>query len=119
MDIRPIKNEEDYEAYLREIESLMDAEIDTPEGDRLDVLSTLVDVYEKKQFLFDMPDPIEALKFRMEQQNLKPKDLVPYIGQRSHVYEILHYKRPLSLRMAINLHHYLKIPAHILLQERI
>ena len=107
MDIKPIRNEQDYEASLKEVESLMDAKMGTPEGDRLDVLSTLVDAYEKKHFFFDLPNPIEALKFRMEQQNLKPKDLIPYIGQRSHVYEVLNYKRPLSLRMAINLHHHL------------
>lgn len=116
MDIRAIHTQEDYEWALQEIDKLMDAELHTPDGDRLDILATLVDVYEKQYFPIDDPDPIEAIKFRMEQQGLTPKDLVPYIGQRSHVYEVLNKKRPLSMKMAKKLHKYMHIPARIFLQ---
>lgn len=116
MDIRAIHTHEDYEWALQEIDQLMDAALNTPDGDRLDILTTLVDVYEKQYFPIDDPDPIEAIKFRMEQQGLTPKDLVPYIGQRSHVYEVLNKKRPLSMKMAKKLHKYMNIPARIFLQ---
>lgn len=117
MEIRAIHNEEDYQWALKEIDKLMDAKRNTPEGDRLDILATLVDVYEKKHFSIEDPDPIEAIKFRMEEEGLTPRDLIPYIGQRSHVYEVLNRKRPLSMRMARKLHKNLRIPAHIFLKE--
>ncbi|RZI47115.1 helix-turn-helix domain-containing protein [Candidatus Finniella inopinata] len=117
MEIRAVRTEEDYEWALAEIDQLMDAVFGTPEGDRLDVLATLVDAYEQKHFPIEDPDPVEAIKFRMEEEGLTPKDLVPYIGQRSHVYEVLNRKRALSMRMAQKLHHNLKIPARIFLQE--
>lgn len=117
MNIRAIHNHQDYEWALQEIALLMDAEMNTPEGDRLDILATLVDVYEKQHFPIEDPDPIAAIKFRMEQQGLTPKDLIPYIGQRSHVYEVLNRKRPLSIKMAKKLYKYLNIPARIFLQE--
>lgn len=117
MEIRAIRSEEDYQWALEEIDQLMNSKFGTPEGDKLDVLVTLVDVYEKKHFPIEDPDPIEAIKFRMKEEGLTPKDLVPYIGQRSHVYEVLNRRRSLSLRMAKNLYKNLKIPAHILLKE--
>ncbi len=83
MDIRPIKSEADYRAALQEIESLMRAEAGTPEGERLDVMVTLVEAYERAHFPMDLPDPIEAVKFRMEQLGLTPKDLEPMIGRRT------------------------------------
>lgn len=116
MDICSIHTKEDYEWALQEIDKLMDAEFDSPEGDCLNILATLVDVYEKQHFPIEDPDPIADIKFRMEQQGLTPKDLVPYIGQRSHVYEILNKKRPLSMKMAKKLHKHMNIPARIFLQ---
>jgi len=118
MDIRPIKSEADYRATLKEIESLMSAEADTPEGDRLDVLVTLVEVYERVRYPIDFPDPVEAIKFRMEQQGLTVDDLVPVIGRKNRVYEILARKRPLTLRMIEGLHETFSIPAESLLKHR-
>ena len=117
MEIRAIRSEEDYGWALKEIDQLMDATFGTPQGDRLDVLATLVDAYEKKNFPIEDPDPIEAIKFRMKEEGLTPKDLIPYIGQRSHVYEVLNRKRSLSMRMAQKLHKNLKIPARVFLKE--
>jgi len=94
MEIKPIRTKADYRAVLQEIETLMPARAGTPEGERLDVLVTLVEAYEKKHYHFDLPDPVEAIKFRMEQMALVPKDLVPMIGQINRVYEILNRKRP-------------------------
>jgi len=117
MEIRPIKSEADYQATLREIETLMGAEQDTPEGDRLDVLVTLVEAYERVHYPIDFPDPIEAIKFRMEQQGLTVDDLVPIIGRKNRVYEILTRKRPLTLRMIEGLHNTFDIPAESLLRH--
>lgn len=116
MDIRPIKTEAEYDAALAEIERLWDAAEDSAESDRLDVLVTLVEAYEAKSWPIDSPDPIEAIKFRMEQQGLEPKDLVPILGQRSRVYEILNRRRALSMAMAYRLHTQLNIPAEALLK---
>lgn len=118
MEIKPIKTEADYRATLREIEELMGAEPDTPEGDRLDVLVTLVEAYEKAHYPMDPPDPVEAIKFRMEQQGLTVDDLVPVIGRRNRVYEILNRKRPLTLRMIEGLHSTFGIPAESLIRQR-
>ena len=95
MEIRPVRTEADYKAALKEISRLVehDPDIGTPDGDRLDVLSTLVQAYEAKNFPIDPPDPIEAIKFRMEQAGLSPKDLEPMIGKRNRVYEILNRKQ--------------------------
>ena len=93
MDIKPIRTKRDYEAALREIESLMTARRGTPEGDRVDVLATLVEAYEAKRFPLDLPDPVEAIKLVMEQRNLTVKDLVPYIGRPNGVYEVLNRTR--------------------------
>lgn len=117
MEIRPIKSEADYEATLKEIEGLMSAETGSPEGDRLDVLVTLVEAYEREHYPIDFPDPVEAIKFRMEQQGLTVDDLVPIIGRKNRVYEILARKRPLTLRMIERLHEAFSIPAESLLKH--
>jgi HTH-type transcriptional regulator/antitoxin HigA len=117
MEIRPIKTEADYEATLKEIEGLMAAEAASPEGDRLDVLVILVEAYEREHYPVDFPDPVEAIKFRMEQQGLTVEDLVPVIGRKNRVYEILARKRPLTLRMIEGLHETFSIPAESLLKH--
>jgi HTH-type transcriptional regulator / antitoxin HigA len=117
MDIKPIRTKRDYEAALKAIEALMRAKRNTPEGDRLDVLVTLVEAYEAKHFSVDLPDPVAAIKTMMEQRNLTVKDLVTYIGQPNRVYEILNHKRPLTMAMAWNLHKGLGIPAECLIKQ--
>ncbi len=117
MEIKPIRTKTDYRAALKEIETLMSARGDSPEGERLDVLVTLVEAYEKKHYRLDLPDPVEAIKFRMEQSGLGPKDLVPMIGQINRVYEVLNRKRPLTLQMIRRLHRDLGIPAESLIKE--
>ena len=118
MDIRPIRTEADYKTALKVISRLVevDPDIGTPDGDRLDVLSTLVQAYEAKAFPIDLPDPVEAIKFRMEQAGLTVKDLEPMIGQRNRVYEVLNHKRSLTLPMIWRLHKGLGIPAENLIQ---
>ncbi len=116
MEIAPIKTERDHKRALREIESLMTAKRNTPEGDRLDVLVTLVEAWEARHYPLDLPDPVAAIRYHMEQRGLTPKDLVPYIGSRSRVYEVLNRKRPLSLRMIWRLHRGLGIPAESLIK---
>lgn len=117
MEIRPIKTEVDYEATLKEIEGLMTAEADSLQGDRLDVLVTLVEAYEREHYPIGFPDPVEAIKFRMEQQGLSVDDLVPIIGRKNRVYEVLARKRPLTLRMIEGLHETFSIPAESLLKH--
>lgn len=117
MDIKPIKTNDDYRAALKEIESLMTAEADSPEGERLDILVTLVEAYEKKHFPLELPDPVEAIKFRMDQMGLTAKDLEPMIGQLNRVYEVLNHKRPLTLKMIWKLHRGLGIPAESLIKQ--
>jgi HTH-type transcriptional regulator/antitoxin HigA len=119
MDIKPIKTDADHEAALAEIERLMDLEpdLDTPDGDRLDVLAILVEVYEATHFPIDAPDPVAAIEFCMEQRGLTRKDLEPMVGGRSRVSEVLSGKRRLSLSMIRNLHRGLGIPAEVLLRE--
>lgn len=119
MDIKPIRTEADYKASLKEISVLMesDPEPGTADGDRLDILATLVEAYENRHFPMDFPDPVEAILFRMEQQGLKPKDLEPMIGQRNRVYEILNRKRPLTMAMVWRLHKGLGIPAESLIRQ--
>jgi HTH-type transcriptional regulator / antitoxin HigA len=116
MEIRPIRTKADYRRTLKEIETLMDAASNTPEGDRLDVLVALVEAYERKHYPLDLPDPVEAIKFRMEQLGLSPKDLEPMIGRRNRVYEVLNRKRPLTMNMAWRLHRELGIPAESLIR---
>lgn len=117
MNIRPLKTEADYQAALKEIETLMHAKSDTPEGDRLDVLVTLVEAYEARHFPLELPDPIEAIKYVMEQKGLTVKDLEPMIGRSNRVYEILNHKRPLTLKMIWRLHQVLGIPAESLIRQ--
>ena len=117
MEIKPIRTKTDYRAALKKIEALMSARAGSPEGERLDVMVTLVEAYERKHYPFDLPDPVEAIKFRMEQMALAPKDLVPMIGQINRVYEILNRKRPLTLQMIRRLHQKLGIPAESLIKE--
>ncbi len=116
MNIEPIKTDGDYRRTLAEIETLMTAGSGTPEGDRLDVLVTLVEAWEARHHPLDFPDPIAAILYHMEQGGLAPKDLVPYIGGRSRVYEVLNRKRPLSLKMIRRLHRGLGIPAESLIK---
>ena len=117
MNIEPIKTDGDYRRTLAEIEGLMTAERDTPEGDRLDVLVTLVEAWEAQHFPVDLPDPIAAIRYHMEQNGLTPKDLAPYIGGRNRVYEVLNRKRSLSLKMIWRLHRALGIPAESLIKS--
>ncbi len=116
MDITPIKTKRDYRRTLKEIEGLMDAKRGTLEGDRLDVLVTLVEAWEAKHYPLDLPDPVEAIKYHMEQNGLAPRDLVPFIGSRNRVYEVLGRKRPLTLKMIWRLHEGLGIPAESLIK---
>ncbi len=117
MDIKPIRSEEDYRATLREIESLMSAVAGSAEGERLDVLATLVEAYERQHFPLELPDPVEAIKFVMEQRGLTVKDLEPMIGRANRVYEVLGHKRPLTLKMIWKLHRDLGIPAECLIKQ--
>jgi len=116
MEIRPIKNEVDYQAALKEIEILFDAAPDTPEGDRLEVLTTLVEAYEERHYTIPAPDPIEAILYHMESRGLTRRDLEPFIGTRARVSEVLNRKRPLTMNMIRNLHKGLGIPAELLIQ---
>lgn len=119
MEIKAIRTEADYLAALRVVSALvdLDPEADSPEGEQLDVLATLVQAYETKHYPIDPPDPIEAIKFRMEQSGMAVKDLVPYIGPLNRVYEVLAYKRPLSIHMIRRLSEGLHIPAEVLIRE--
>lgn len=116
MDIKPIRTDADYHAALREVESLMTADFGTREGDRLDVLATLVEAYEAKHFPMEVADPVEAIKFQMDQKGLTVKDLEPMIGRSNRVYEVLNRIRPLTLPMIWRLHTGLGIPAEVLIQ---
>lgn len=117
MEIKPIKNARDYRRALKEIEGLMRAKRNTPQGDRLDVLVTLVEAWEAKRYPLDLPDPIEAIKYHMEQKGLSAHDLIPFVGGRNRVYEVLARKRPLTLKMIRRLHEGLGIPAESLLKN--
>jgi HTH-type transcriptional regulator / antitoxin HigA len=115
-EIRPIRSKRDHEAALKEVERLWGAKVGTPEGDRLDVLATLIDAYEAKHYPIDPPDPIEAIKFRMEQQGLTRRDLEEIIGTRTRIAEVLNRKRGLSIAMIRRLHERLGISADVLIQ---
>lgn len=117
MEIKPIKTKANYRAALKEIESLMSAKANTPDGDRLDILTTLVEAYERAHFPMDLPDAVEAIKFRMEQSGLTVADLETVIGRKNRVYEILSRKRPLTLRMIEGLHLKFGIPAESLIRQ--
>ena len=116
MDIKPIKTDADYRAALIAIENLMAAELDTPQGEKLDVMVTLIEAYEAKHFPMGLPDPVEAIKFEMERRGLTVKDLEPMIGKPNRVYEILNRKRSLTLKMIWSLHEGLGIPAESLIK---
>jgi len=119
MNIKPIKTDTDYHAALKEVETLMMAESNTPEGEKLDILVTLIEAYERKHFPLDLPDPVEAIKFEMEQKGLTIKDLEPMIGKSNRVYEVLNRKRALTLRMIQKLHQELDIPAESLIKQSV
>ena len=119
MIIKPIRTKADHRKALKEIEGLMSARPRSAQGERLDVLVTLVEAWERKHEPMDLPDPIEAIKFRMEQSGLAPKDLVPMIGRLNRVYEVLSRKRPLTLTMIRRLHRELGIPAESLIKQSV
>ncbi len=116
MEIQPIKNETDYRNALAEVERLFDAAPGTPEGDRLEVLSVLVEAYEAKHYAMPLPDPIQAIEYFLESRGLTRRDLEPYIGSRARVSEVLGRRRPLSIEMIRRLHSELGIPAEVLIQ---
>jgi len=115
-NIKLIKTEEDYDLALKRIDVLSDAEPNTPKGDELELLTTLVEIYERGKYPISNSSPVEAIKFRMDQMNLTPKDLIPYIGSKSKVSEVLSGKRTLSLNMIRRLNEGLGIPAEVLIQ---
>lgn len=117
MDIRPVRTRADHKRALAEIEGLMSARRGTPEGDRLEILVTLVEAYEARHFPMDLPDPVEAIKYHMEARGLAPADLAPFIGGKNRVYEILNRRRPLTLKMVWRLHTGLGIPAESLIRQ--
>ena len=117
MNIKPIRTKADYRAALKDVEALMGAKANTADGERLDVLVTLIEAYERKHFPLELPDPVEAIKFQMDQKGLTPKDLEPMIGRLNRVYEILNHKRPLTLKMIWKLHRGLDIPAESLIRQ--
>ena len=117
MKIAPIRNTKDYEKALKRLEQIFNAKKGTEKGDELEILSILIDKYENEQFPIDLPDPIEAIKFRMEQMGMKPKDLAKVLGYKSRVSEILNRKRKLSLNMIRKLNETLLIPTEVLVQD--
>lgn len=116
-DIKPIRTEADHKAALARIRKIFHADLGTPEGDELDVLADLVEQYEDRHEVVDCPDPVDAIKFRMEQAGLKQRDLIPYMGSRAKVSEVLSGKRSITMTMARALHEHLGIPAEVLLQQ--
>jgi len=117
MKILPIRNEKDYQNALKRLEDIFDAKKGTDEGDELEILSILIDRFENEQFPIGMPDPIEAIKFRMEQMGMKQKDLAEVVGFKSRVSEILNKKRKLTLDMIRKLNTTLHIPTEVLIQD--
>ena len=116
MGIKPIRNARDHDRALREIERLWGAPMGSPKGDRLEVLIALMDAYERMRHPMDPPDPIDAIRFRLEQQGLEPRALIGVIGSRTRVYEVLRGARPLTLAMIRRLHERFSIPAEVLIQ---
>lgn len=116
MNVKVIKTEAEYRSALKEIDGLMTAEADTPEGERLDLMVTLVEAYERQHYPMDLPDAVAAIRFEMEQKGLTVKDLEPMIGKTNRVYEVLNYKRTLTTRMIWRLHKDLGIPAESLIK---
>jgi HTH-type transcriptional regulator/antitoxin HigA len=116
MEIKPIRTEKDYEAALARIEEIFDADLGTPEGDELEILASLVETYEKKNYPIGLPDPIEAIKIRMKDLGLERKDLEDAIGSKGRISEILNRKRPLTLPMVQRLSKKLGLPTEVLAQ---
>jgi HTH-type transcriptional regulator/antitoxin HigA len=116
MDIKPIRSEADYERALRRVERLWDSPEGSARSDELDILATLIEAYERRHYPIDLPSPIEAINFRLEQQDKDSRALIGVIGQRPRVYEVMHGKRPLSLNMIRNLHRKFDIPAEVLIR---
>ena len=116
MEVKPIRSEKAYEQALRRVEELWGSPQGSPEGDELEVLATLLEAYEREHYPIDLPDPIDAIKFRLEQSGKGVAALVGVIGQRSRVYEVMRGDRPLSLNMIRKLHEKLEIPAEVLIQ---
>src|SRR5437762_10023856 len=117
MDITPIRGEADYERALHRVEELWDSREGSAESDELDILTTLLEAYEREHYPVDLPDPVEAIKFRLEQTGKDSRALIGIIGGRTRVYEVMRGKRPLSLNMIRNLHEKLDIPAEVLIQS--
>lgn len=117
MNLKPIHTKKDYKLALERLEIIFNAKFGTPQGDELEILSLLIDKYELEQFPIGLPDPIEAIKFRMEQMGYSQSDLVKVVGLKSRASEILNKKRKLSLEMIRNLHESLKIPTSVLIQD--
>jgi HTH-type transcriptional regulator/antitoxin HigA len=117
VNIKPIRNDDDLQAAFRRLEVIFQAEEGTPEADEMEILVTLIEAYENRHYPIAPPDPIEAIKFRMEQQGLTPRDLEAYIGGSGRVSEVLNRKRPLSLKMVKRLHEGLHIPYESLLAD--
>jgi HTH-type transcriptional regulator/antitoxin HigA len=118
MNIKPIKSDTDYRAALKEVETLMTAAPESAKGDKLDVMVTLIEAYERTHFALDLPDPVAAIRFEMERKGLTIKDLEPMIGKSNRVYEILNNKRSLTLNMIRKLHDNLGIPAESLIKTQ-
>jgi HTH-type transcriptional regulator/antitoxin HigA len=116
MDIKPIRTEADYDRALRRVEELWDSAEGSTESDEVDILTTLIEAYEREHYPIDLPDPVEAIKFRLEQTGKNSRALIGIIGQRTRVYEVMRGKRQLSLNMIRNLHEKLDIPADVLIQ---
>lgn len=116
MNIRPIKTKKDYEQAMLRLENIFDAKKGTPKGDELEILSLLIEKYEDEKFPVDLPDPVEAIKFRMEQMGMTQTDLANIVGQKSRASEILNRKRKLSLEMIRQLHQQWHIPTEVLVQ---
>lgn len=116
MLIKPIKTEADYQDALKRVEALWKSEPGTPQGDELEVLVTLIEAYEEKNYPIDLPNPIDAIRFRLEQMGQDYRALIGVIGQRTRVYEVMRGDRPLSLNMIRNLHRKLGVPAEVLIQ---
>ncbi len=117
MNIKPIKTKADYEKALERLEIIFDAKKGTKEGDELEILSILIEKFEKENFPIELPDPIEAIKFRMEQLGMKQKDLAEIVGFKSRVSEILNKKRKLTIEMIRNISQKLNIPSEVLIQK--
>jgi HTH-type transcriptional regulator/antitoxin HigA len=117
MDIAPIKTQRDYRRALKRIQNLMTAKPGTVQGDHLDILVTLVEAWERRHYPLDLPDPVEAIKYHMDQNRLQPRDLIPFIGSRNRVHEVLNRRRSLTLKMIWRLHEGLGIPAESLIKS--